>query len=53
MVFPDGTLTIPSGSEFGSYGDFLAIPDIDEFLRTTDFDALKHRRHAEGWQRTP
>jgi MoaA/NifB/PqqE/SkfB family radical SAM enzyme len=53
MVFPDGTLTIPSGSEFGSYGDFLAIPDIDEFLRTTDFDAPKHRRHAEGWQRTP
>jgi MoaA/NifB/PqqE/SkfB family radical SAM enzyme len=53
MVFPDGTLTIPSGSEFGSYGDFLAIPDIDEFLRTTDFDAPKHRRHSEGWQRTP
>ena len=51
MVFPDGTLTIPSGSEFGSYGDFLAIPDIDEFLRTTDFDAPKHQRHAEGWQR--
>ena len=53
MVFPDGSLTIPSGSEFGSYGDFLAIPDIDEFLQTTDFDAPKHRRHAEGWQRTP
>ena len=52
MVFPDGTLTIPSGSEFGSYGDFLAIPDIDEFLRTTDFDAPKHRRHSQGWQRT-
>jgi len=53
MVFPDGSLTIPSGSEFGSYGDFLAIRDIDEFLRTTDFDAPKHRRHAEGWQRGP
>lgn len=51
MVFPDGSLTIPSGSEFGSYGDFLAIPDIDEFLRTTDFDAPKHQRHAAGWQR--
>ena len=53
MVFPDGTLTIPSGSEFRSYGDFLAIPDLDEFLRTTDFDAPKHRRHSAGWGRTP
>jgi MoaA/NifB/PqqE/SkfB family radical SAM enzyme len=52
MVFPDGTLTIPSGSEFRSYGDFLAIDDLDEFLRTTDFDAPKHRRHSDGWQRT-
>ena len=53
MVFPDGKLTIPSGSEFGSYGDFLAIPDLDEFLRSTDFDAPKHQLHSEGWQRTP
>lgn len=53
MVFPDGTLTIPSGSKFCSYGDFLAIPDVDDFLRTTDFDAPKHRHHSEGWQRNP
>ncbi len=52
MVFPDGTLTIPSGSDFRSYGSFLAIPDIDEFIRTTDFDAPKHLQHAEGWHRT-
>jgi MoaA/NifB/PqqE/SkfB family radical SAM enzyme len=52
MVFPDGTLTIPSGSEFRSYGDFLAIPDLDEFIRTTDFDAPKHLRHAEAWHRS-
>jgi MoaA/NifB/PqqE/SkfB family radical SAM enzyme len=51
MIFPDGTLTIPSGSKFASYGEFLAIPDIDEFLQTTDFDAPKHRRHADSWQR--
>ncbi len=53
MVFPDGTLTIPSGSKFGSYGDFLKVADIDEFLATTDFDAPKHLRHARAWQRTP
>ena len=52
MVFPDGTTTIPSGSEFGSYGDFLKVADIDEFLTNTDFDARKHLRHAQGWQRT-
>jgi MoaA/NifB/PqqE/SkfB family radical SAM enzyme len=53
MVFPDGTLTIPSGSNFGSYGDFLKIANIDELLATTDFDAPKHLLHARGWQRTP
>lgn len=52
MVFPDGTLTIPSGSEFRSYGAFLAIPDIDKFISTTDFDAPKHLQHAEGWHRS-
>ncbi len=52
MVFPDGSLTIPSGPEFVSYGEFLAIPDLDEFLRTTDFDAPKHQRHSRNWQRT-
>jgi MoaA/NifB/PqqE/SkfB family radical SAM enzyme len=52
MVFPDGSLTIPSGSEFVSYGEFLAIPDLDELLRTTDFDAPKHRHHSRGWQHT-
>jgi MoaA/NifB/PqqE/SkfB family radical SAM enzyme len=52
MVFPDGTLTIPSGSEFRFYGSFLAIPEIDEFIRFTDFDAPKHLQHAEGWHRS-
>lgn len=52
MVFPDGSLTIPSGSEFVSYGDFLPIADLDEFLRTTDFDAPKHQLHSGSWQRT-
>lgn len=51
MVFPDGSLTIPSGPGFGFYGRFLDVDDLDEFLRTTDFDAPKHRRHAQGWGR--
>ena len=51
MVFPDGSLTVPVGSEFRNYGKFLEIEDLDELLGQTDFDAPKHRLHAEGWSR--
>jgi MoaA/NifB/PqqE/SkfB family radical SAM enzyme len=51
MVFPDGSLTVPSGSEFRNYGQFLEVDDIDALLRRSDFDAPKHRLHAEGWSR--
>ncbi len=53
MVFPDGSLTIPSGSKFRFYGDFLDVDDLDALLADSDFDAPKHLRHAEGWQREP
>ena len=49
MVFPDGSLTIPSGSEYTNYGPFLEIEDLEGFLTTTDFDAPKHLRHSKGW----
>ncbi len=52
MVFPDGTLTVPSGSEFRNYGPFLEISDLDALLTRTDFDAPKHHRHAQGWSRS-
>ncbi len=52
MVFPDGSLTVPSGSEFRNYGRFLDVEDIDELLAQSDFDAPKHRLHAEGWSRS-
>jgi MoaA/NifB/PqqE/SkfB family radical SAM enzyme len=52
MVFPDGSLTVPSGSEFRNYGQYLDIADIDEMLARTDFDAPKHRLHAAGWSRS-
>ena len=51
MVFPDGSLTVPSGSAFRNYGPFLEIDDIDALLSKTDFDAPKHQRHAAGWSR--
>lgn len=52
MVFPDGSLTVPSGSEFRNYGQFLEIDDIDGLLARSDFDAPRHRLHAEGWSRS-
>jgi len=51
MVFPDGRLTVPVGSRFTFYGDFLTIDDLDEVLRRAEFDAEKHRLHAEGWSK--
>jgi len=52
MVFPDGTLTVPAGGDYLSYGPFLEIEDLDGLLAGTHFDAPKHRRHARGWGRT-
>jgi hypothetical protein len=51
MVFPNGSLTIPSGSDYTNYGPFLEIKDLEEFLKTTDFDAPKHLRHSKGWSK--
>lgn len=53
MIFPDGSLTVPSGPDFRRYGSFLEIDDLDVALSRTDFDAPKHQRHAEGWTRIP
>ena len=51
MVFPDGSLTIPSGGRYADYGPFLDVDDLDELLARTDFDAPKHFRHSKGWSR--
>jgi sulfatase maturation enzyme AslB (radical SAM superfamily) len=52
MIFPDGSLTVPVGSQFRFYGSFLDVDDLDELLRATEFDAQKHQRHATGWTRS-
>lgn len=51
MIFPDGTLTVPSGSHFSNLGPFLEIDDLAALLDRTDFDALKHAYHSKGWGR--
>ena len=52
MVFPDGTLTVPVGSEFRNYGPFLEVDDMDALLDVAEFDRNKHQRHSQGWSRT-
>ena len=52
MVFPDGSLTVPSGSQFRNFGPFLGIDNLDTLLAESDFDEPKHQRHAQGWSRS-
>jgi hypothetical protein len=53
MIFPDGTLTVPSGPDFLNYGPFLEVDDLAATLARTDFDAPKHMSHSKGWGRSP
>lgn len=52
MIFPDGTLTVPSGQDYLNYGPFLDVEDLSSLLQQTDFDAPKHLRHARGWSKS-
>ncbi|MCK5712674.1 MAG: radical SAM protein [Hyphomicrobiaceae bacterium] len=51
MVFPDGSLVVPRGSEFMSYGSFLDIEDFELAIDDSRFDRAKHLRHSKGWQK--
>jgi MoaA/NifB/PqqE/SkfB family radical SAM enzyme len=51
MIFPNGTLTVPSGGEYLNYGPFLEVEDLEATLARTDFDAPKHVTHSKGWSR--
>ena len=52
MVFPDGKLVVPRGSEFPSYGQFLEIDDFETIVQDSRFDSKKHLRHSKGWQKS-
>jgi MoaA/NifB/PqqE/SkfB family radical SAM enzyme len=49
MVFPNGNLIIPSGSEFVSFGPFLEIDNIYDVIKKSKFDSQKHLKHSKGW----
>lgn len=49
MVFPDGSMTIPKGADYLSFGPFLEVKDFEQVLSTSQFDSAKHLRHSRGW----
>ncbi len=51
MIFPDGSLVIPSGPDYLTYGSFLAVEDLSAVLAASRFDSVKHLNHSHGWQK--
>lgn len=51
MVFPDGSLVVPSGPKYQVLGHFLDIPDVNAALQRSDFAAAKHLVHSVKWDK--
>jgi MoaA/NifB/PqqE/SkfB family radical SAM enzyme len=51
MIFPDGSLVIPSGPFYASFGKFLQIEDLEEVLTRSGFETARHWRHARAWEK--
>lgn len=49
MVFPNGSMVIPRGSEYLNFGPFLDVQDFESVLESSEFDSQKHLRHSNGW----
>lgn len=51
MIFPDGSLVIPKGSDFSNFGPFLDIEDFELVVEQSQFDTAKHVAHSKGWSK--
>lgn len=51
MVFPDGSMIIPRGSDYLNFGPFLDVKDFEYALNASQFDSAKHLRHSRGWEK--
>ena len=49
MVFPDASITIPSGADYWSFGPFLNVTDFEQVLTASQFDSDKHMHHSRSW----
>ena len=51
LIFPDGGLYIPSGSDYHAFGPLLEIDTLEPILRASDFDSIKHLAHSRAWRK--
>jgi sulfatase maturation enzyme AslB (radical SAM superfamily) len=51
MVFPDGSMIVPSGADYLNFGPFLEVQDFEQVLNASQFDLAKHQRHSRGWEK--
>lgn len=51
MVFPNGSMVIPRGADYLSFGPFLDVTDFAHALDASQFDQAKHLRHSRGWEK--
>lgn len=51
MVFPDGSMVVPSGADYLTFGPFLEVEDLAQALAASNFDSAKHLRHSQGWEK--
>jgi len=51
MVFPNGNMIIPKGSDYQNFGPFLERTDFEEAINISQFDSAKHLRHSQGWRK--
>jgi len=49
MVFPDGSMVIPKGTDYLNYGPFLDVKDLEVAFEASQFDSPKHLRHSREW----
>jgi hypothetical protein len=52
MIFPDGSMIVPRGSDYLNFGPFLAVKDFEQVLGASEFDTVKHLCHSNGWGKT-
>jgi hypothetical protein len=53
MVFPDGSMVIPKGTDYLNFGQFLEVENLDAALEASQFDSPKHLRHSREWAKKP
>ena len=53
LIFPDGSLRVPSGERYDYLGKFLDIDNLGAALARSYFAARKHIEHSRGWEKTP